>query len=78
MVDRQTCFRSHEGAPPELRADPKALVQALGFRLFQTKLSEKEADVFLKYLDEQKGDTSDQTIRGLLNLMMSTPEFQLT
>jgi hypothetical protein len=65
-------------APPELRADPKALVQALGFRLYQTKLTEKEAEIFLKYLADQHGDTSDQTIRGLLNLMMSTPEFQLT
>ena len=65
-------------APPELRADPKALVQALGFRLFQTKLNDKEAEIFLKYLEDQHGDTSDQTIRGLLNLMMSTPEFQLT
>jgi uncharacterized protein (DUF1800 family) len=65
-------------APPALRADPKALVQALGFRLYQTKLTDKEAGIFLKYLDDQHGDTSDQTIRGLLNLMMSTPEFQLT
>jgi len=66
-------------APPALRADPKALVQALGFRLFQKEtLTAKEAEVFLKYLDDQHGDTSDQTIRGLLNLMMSTPEFQLT
>jgi uncharacterized protein (DUF1800 family) len=65
-------------APVELRADPKALVRALGFRLYQTQLTTKEAEVFLKYLDEQHGDTSDQTIRGLLNLMMSTPEFQLT
>jgi len=65
-------------APAELRADPKALVQSLGFRLFQTTLAAKEAEVFLKYLDGQHGETSDQTIRGLLNLMMSTPEFQLT
>ena len=65
-------------APPELRADPKALVQALSFRLFQTKLTDKEADIFVKYLAGQHGDTSDQTIRALLNLMMSTPEFQLT
>ena len=65
-------------APAELRADPKALVEALGFRLFQTKLTPKESEVFLKFLDEQRGDTSDQTIRDLLHLMMSTPEFQLT
>ncbi len=65
-------------APPELRANPQALVQALGFRLFQTALTDKESAVFLKYLDEQRGDISDQAIRGLLKLMMSTPEFQLT
>jgi uncharacterized protein (DUF1800 family) len=65
-------------APPELRADPRALIEALGFRLFQAKLSEKETEVFHKFLEDQHGDTSDQTIRGLLQLMMSTPEFQLT
>ena len=65
-------------APPELRANPKALVESLGFRLFQTKLTPKESGVFLKFLDEQHGDTGDQTIRSLLHLMMSTPEFQLT
>jgi hypothetical protein len=32
----------------------------------------------LKYLEDQHGDTSDQTIRALIQLMMSTPEFQLT
>jgi len=43
-------------APPELRANPKALIEALGFRLFQTKLTPKESAVFLKFLDEQRGD----------------------
>jgi uncharacterized protein (DUF1800 family) len=65
-------------APPELRAKPKALVETLGFRLFQTKLTPKESEVFLKFLDGQHGEIGDQTIRGLLHLMMSTPEFQLT
>jgi len=65
-------------APAELRADPKALVDALAFRFFQTKLTPKEAAIFLKYLEDQHGDTSDQTIRGLIQLMMSTPEYQIT
>jgi uncharacterized protein (DUF1800 family) len=64
--------------PAELRADPKALVEALGFRFFQTKLTPKESAIFTKYLEDQHGDTSDQTIRGLIQLMLSTPEYQLT
>jgi hypothetical protein len=65
-------------APAELRADPKALVEELGFRFFQTKLTPREAAIFTKYLEDQHGDTSDQTIRGLIQLMLSTPEYQLT
>jgi uncharacterized protein (DUF1800 family) len=77
-AERGTTLDLAKIAPPELRTDPRALVEKLGLRLFQTSLTAKETEVFLKFLEERHGDTSDQTIRGLLNLMMSTPEFQLT
>jgi len=65
-------------APPDLRADPQKLVASLTFRLYQNPLSPKETKPFLDFLKEKNNDTSDQTVRELLHLMMSTPEYQLT
>jgi uncharacterized protein (DUF1800 family) len=65
-------------APPKLREDPKVLVKALAFRLYHAELTPKEQEIFLKYLEEQAGGNSDRIVSGLLQLMMSTPEFQLT
>jgi len=65
-------------APPDLRADPQKLVTALTMRLFQSPLSAKETKPFLDFLKEKNNDTSDQTVRELLHLMMSTPQYQLT
>jgi uncharacterized protein (DUF1800 family) len=65
-------------APPPLRSDPKKLVAALTARLFQSDLSERETTRFLSYLEEKNRATDDEAVRGLLHLMMSTPEFQLT
>jgi hypothetical protein len=31
----------------------------------------------VQYLEARKPDSSDETIRGLAHLMMSTPQFQL-
>ena len=64
--------------PAELRRKPRELVAHLGNRLFQTKPAAKEAEAFVQYLEARKPDTGDQTMRGLLHLMMSTPQFQLT
>lgn len=65
-------------APPELRADPEKLVSSLTFRLYQSPLSAKETRPYLDFLKEKNNDTSDQTVRELLHLMMSTPQYQLT
>ena len=65
-------------APPALREDSKALVDKLSFRLFQETLGARETQTFITYLENKKPDTSDSAIRGLLHLMMSTPQFQLT
>jgi hypothetical protein len=31
----------------------------------------------VQYLEARKPDSSDETMRGLVHLMMSTPQFQL-
>ena len=64
--------------PAELRKKPQELVAHLSNRLFQTKAAAKGADAFVQYLEARKPDTGDETMRGLLHLMMSTPQFQLT
>ncbi len=65
-------------APPELRNDPKALVTHLAVRLFNSPLSPNETQSFVTHLEERNGSIYDRTIRDLLHLMMSTPQFQLT
>jgi uncharacterized protein (DUF1800 family) len=65
-------------APADLREKPRALVDALSARLFQAQPPEKDAKIFTQYLEARKPDTSDATVRGLIHLMMSTPQFQLT
>jgi uncharacterized protein (DUF1800 family) len=64
-------------APPELRADPAALVSALTMRLFQDPLTSKEQQTFVDYLKATGSSINDQSVRGVLHLMMSTPQFQL-
>jgi uncharacterized protein (DUF1800 family) len=64
-------------APAELRARPEELVDLMSKRLFQKTAPEKETKAFLNYLEAKKPDASDETMRGLLHLMMSTSQFQL-
>src|ERR1700736_542447 len=61
-------------APADLRDKPKELVDLLSVRLFQTRPGEKETNAFVQYLEARKPDTGDETMRGLLHLMMSTPQ----
>jgi hypothetical protein len=63
--------------PAELRKKPRELVAHLSNHLFQAKAAAKEADAFVQYLEARNLDTGDETMRGLLHLMMSTPQFQL-
>lgn len=63
--------------PTELREKPPELVAHLSHRLFQAEAPPKERDSFVEYLEALKPDTSDAAMRGLLHLMMSTPQFQL-
>jgi hypothetical protein len=64
--------------PAELREKPQELVAHLSNRLFQANAGAKEANAFVQYLEARNPDTGDETMRGLLHLMMSTPQFQLT
>jgi uncharacterized protein (DUF1800 family) len=63
--------------PAELRDSPDELVDFLSTRLFATRALENERKAFVQYVEAGKPDTSDATLRGLLHLMMSTPQFQL-
>ncbi|MEY2481088.1 MAG: hypothetical protein QOI04_2015 [Verrucomicrobiota bacterium] len=64
--------------PADLREKSPELIAHLSRRLFQKPFPEKEMQTFVQYLDTRKPDTSDATMRGLIHLMMSTPQFQLT
>jgi uncharacterized protein (DUF1800 family) len=64
--------------PADLRGKPRELVEFLSRRLWQGPLPEKDANTFVQYLEARKPDTGDDTMRGLLHLLMSTPQFQLT
>jgi len=61
-----------------LRDRPTELVANLARRLFQAEPSAKQTEIFLAYLKTQAPDHGDETIRSLLHLMMSTPQYQLT
>ncbi len=65
-------------APAEMRSQPEKLIASLARRLFQSPLDTRQTDTFVQFLNSKKPDTSDQTVRELLHLMMSTPQFQLT
>ncbi len=65
--------------PRELREDVSKLVEALGFRLFQSPLSEKDRVAFESYARAKKGVVFTNTeVAELVHLMMSTPSYQLT
>jgi uncharacterized protein (DUF1800 family) len=64
--------------PESARDKPRELVDVLSRRLFCNRVSAKETEAFVQYLEARKPDTGEATMRGLLHLMMSTPQFQLT
>ncbi|HEY3663163.1 MAG TPA: DUF1800 domain-containing protein [Chthoniobacterales bacterium] len=64
--------------PVELRGKPTELVTHLARRFYQSQPNDKQIGTFLAYLQSRAPDRSDETTRGLLHLMMSTPPYQLT
>ena len=63
--------------PADVRAQPREVVDLLAKRFFPTRLADKEVDAFAKYIESRGPDVTDATLRELVHLMMSTPQFQL-
>ena len=63
--------------PTDIRDKPGEVVELLSKRFFQTRPPDKEIDAFVRYLEARGRDIADTTLRELIHLMMSTPQFQL-
>jgi uncharacterized protein (DUF1800 family) len=63
--------------PAGARSKPREVVDLLAKRFLQTRPAEKEIDTFAKFVESRGPNTSDATLRELVHLMMSTPQFQL-
>jgi uncharacterized protein (DUF1800 family) len=63
--------------PADVRGNLREVVDLLARRFFQTRPAEKEIDTFVEYLESRSSETTDATLRELIHLMMSTPQFQL-
>jgi len=63
--------------PPEVRGKSKEIVDILIKRFFQVRPGQNEVDAFNKYLESRGSDVTDADVRGLIHLMMSTPQYQL-
>ena len=61
-----------------IRSDRDKLLAYLSWRVFQTKLKPAEQEPFMQFLQNKPAPISDETLRDLLHLMMSTPQYQLT
>jgi uncharacterized protein (DUF1800 family) len=64
--------------PQQVRADPHRLVAYLCFRLYQDPLTPRDTQAFVQYVTDHALNPDDDTLRELLHLMMSTPQYQLT
>ena len=65
-------------APATLRADEENLCEVLAGRLLNAPLPASEKGRLLAFLAERGTTMDDSTIRDLLHLIMSTPDYQLT
>lgn len=63
--------------PTGIRTKPREVVDLLAKRFYPTRPGDKEIDTFVKYLETRGADATDTTLRELIHLMMSTPQFQL-
>jgi len=64
-------------APPEQRIDADRLLDHLAFRIFNYSILPKERATYLTFLQKQTAPYSDTVVRDLMQIMMSTPDFQL-
>lgn len=63
--------------PDDLLTKPREIVELLAKRLFQAPPAQKEIDAFTQFLESRGPDITDASLRELIHLMMSTPQFQL-
>jgi uncharacterized protein (DUF1800 family) len=63
--------------PADARNKPRNVIDLLVKRFFQTPPTEKEIDAFAKYLESRGPEITDASLRELIHLMMSTPQFQV-
>jgi uncharacterized protein (DUF1800 family) len=63
--------------PGNARNKTRDVVDLLVQRFFQARPAEKQIDAFVKYLESRGPDVTDATLREVIHLMMSTPQFQL-
>jgi uncharacterized protein (DUF1800 family) len=64
-------------APPDLRSDADRLIAQLCLRLLHWPPEQRLLKSFTAFLAAKKPPFDDETVRGLLHVMMSTPQFQL-
>jgi len=64
--------------PIRERTSADNLLDQLGFRVFNVPLTPKQKEEFLAFLAKYTTPYSDNVIRDLMQLMMSTPQYQLT
>jgi len=64
-------------APPESRSNAEQLLDHLAFRIFNFPIAPNDRANYLTYLEKYPTPYADTTVRDLMQLMMSTPEYQL-
>jgi uncharacterized protein (DUF1800 family) len=65
-------------APSSVRGISDQLLDTVAFRVFNFPLPPKDRATYLTYLEKQSTPYSDDTVRDLMQIMMSTPDYQLT
>ena len=65
-------------APMTERTSADRLLDHLGFRVFNAPIASKEKGEFQTFLAKYPAPYSDSIVRDLMQLMMSTPHYQLT
>jgi uncharacterized protein (DUF1800 family) len=65
-------------APESVRMVSDQLLDHLAFRIFNYPLLAKDRATYLTYLEKHSTPYSDDTVRDLMQIMMSTPDYQMT
>jgi len=74
---RQAMIPLGKIAPSDQRSSPNALLNPLAFRIFNAPIEQNELKQYLSYLEKIPAPYSDNSVRDLMQIMMSTPSFQL-